>query len=835
MFFDSLYDKNTNRFGPNIAGIELANQATSIIVAGLSEIENKQNGLSIIDQALDFLNKIIISSRKDEINWLQQHLFNNKDIPEEIIKNAEKFFEDFNSNQGTINYLEFITYFNTCLIGLEEYQQNLEYEQKRLEELKEIWNKLEKLDQTKRNKITKQAKRNLQENNKTVDDDSILAESFTIFVKQQLNQDKDNQKYWQNILNSSTIINKIATVLDDIFKKIWYSPEMKTEFANILQMGSPDELNEVGLAYLISTLAMESKSEIIKIIEEEINSNTDKEQEFIQSKSDKLIYLFLDKLGPLDEEEIIEDHAEEMLLTMLIKEIKQIQNDSEQTQLMMSKIFTKLKIKGKDVTTDQKINGSRSTIVGLTKEVLDILEPMLSALLNDPKREKKYGRKRSGKNAPTRRARVIGMLQELLKTGYQNPNSSLKIAASKKVTYEGIARLARRLLKQSNAIQVHFNSRSNILSELQANRTITQCIKYDQLANKFLNTMNLTKNYNKADISLFELGEAIISTDIQNKFNILAEQIIKEISSSPHLKSSELKFSNKAIKKDKQLRDEKNFTSTEFFLEGETQKRLIQWQEMTKQLSKKAEKNSKEGEAARKTLESLKKSFKISTSVKSYDKYNNSKGFTGGSLGGSLEHQIENIQQMFKIGGITEFDVDWLLFSIYNAGEELVGKPYKKDLEDFLSIFAVSMMFEDIGEQATYIKQQAEQMDKITPQFLHLYLLNGIYFPSSYILQLTYDNLMKIYNKVMLTTNQLSSGSTVSIQNNITHADLVGTNTIINEQGEKETTSRIYTTSPQDWYDTFTKNKDKVNLQVHFLAGFLDILAALEQFSFGPN
>ena len=110
MFFDSLYDKNTNRFGPNIAGIELANQATSIIVAGLSEIKNKQNGLSIIDQALDFLNKIIISSRKDEINWLQQHLFNNKDIPEEIIKNAEKFFEDFNSNQGTINYLEFITY-----------------------------------------------------------------------------------------------------------------------------------------------------------------------------------------------------------------------------------------------------------------------------------------------------------------------------------------------------------------------------------------------------------------------------------------------------------------------------------------------------------------------------------------------------------------------------------------------------------------------------------------------------------------------------------------------------------------------------------------------------
>ena len=182
---------------------------------------------------------------------------------------------------------------------------------------------------------------------------------------------------------------------------------------------------------------------------------------------------------------------------------------------------------------------------------------------------------------------------------------------------------------------------------------------------------------------------------------------------------------------------------------------------------------------------------------------------------------------MFEIGGITDIDKNWLLFSIYNSGENLVGAKYEKDLEHFLSIFAVSLMFDDAGEQATYIKQQSDNIkQEITPHFLHLYLLNGTYFPASYILQLTYDNLLRIYSKMDNYADKiLSTGSTVDIENHLTHADIQGTRSI--------NTGRIYTLYPKDWINTFSVNHNKVKLNIHFLAGFLDIIAELEDFKFG--
>ncbi len=151
-------------------------------------------------------------------------------------------------------------------------------------------------------------------------------------------------------------------------------------------------------------------------------------------------------------------------------------------------------------------------------------------------------------------------------------------------------------------------------------------------------------------------------------------------------------------------------------------------------MQEESNKEGEEGRAASLALEQLKNSFRISTSVKSYDKYNNKTGFHGGSLGGTVEHQIENIQHMFQLGGITIQDVDWLIFAVYNSGPHLLGSSIKKDLEHFFSILAVSLMFDDAGEQATYIKNQAENLSDIKPNYLHLFLLNGTYFPLSYIL-----------------------------------------------------------------------------------------------------
>ena len=93
-FFDSLYTKQDNHFGPNIAGEEIAEQVNNIIQSGLQNLnkKNDKDGKTIITQSLDFLQKLIQSSQKDEMNWLKQHIFNNKEIPDQLREKISAFF-----------------------------------------------------------------------------------------------------------------------------------------------------------------------------------------------------------------------------------------------------------------------------------------------------------------------------------------------------------------------------------------------------------------------------------------------------------------------------------------------------------------------------------------------------------------------------------------------------------------------------------------------------------------------------------------------------------------------------------------------------------------------
>jgi len=89
--------------------------------------------------------------------------------------------------------------------------------------------------------------------------------------------------------------------------------------------------------------------------------------------------------------------------------------------------------------------------------------------------------------------------------------------------------------------------------------------------------------------------------------------------------------------------------------------------------------------------------FSNSVSVKDYSLYNNSLGFHGGSLGSHTapEKVIDNITEMYELGGISKVDAEELLFAVINCGDAMIGNHLRTSLETYLLGGAALIMFDD--------------------------------------------------------------------------------------------------------------------------------------------
>lgn len=151
----------------------------------------------------------------------------------------------------------------------------------------------------------------------------------------------------------------------------------------------------------------------------------------------------------------------------------------------------------------------------------------------------------------------------------------------------------------------------------------------------------------------------------------------------------------------------------------------------------------------------LLKCFLIEDSTKNYTSLYVGTGkdrktdFTGGSLGANITDQINKIAALQDGGLITESDAQWLITAAINCGPGLIGAHLKKSLQNYLSAFAVILLFDDQQNIANEITQKMiEDIPKSQSSVtrLHLFSLDGGYYPLSLVLQLTYDKLNKIYH-----------------------------------------------------------------------------------------
>jgi len=102
---------------------------------------------------------------------------------------------------------------------------------------------------------------------------------------------------------------------------------------------------------------------------------------------------------------------------------------------------------------------------------------------------------------------------------------------------------------------------------------------------------------------------------------------------------------------------------------------------------------------------------------------------------------------MVQAGGIDmQFDVENMFIAMINCGKLMIGSTLKPTLVNYLSAFMGMLMFNDASLFAEDVKNwlNNEKMLVGSVQDLHLYQLNGIVVPSSYILQKTYDAMSKL-------------------------------------------------------------------------------------------
>lgn len=217
------------------------------------------------------------------------------------------------------------------------------------------------------------------------------------------------------------------------------------------------------------------------------------------------------------------------------------------------------------------------------------------------------------------------------------------------------------------------------------------------------------------------------------------------------------------------------------------------------------------------SLQELSDFISQSISVKDYNVYVDSVGFQAGSLGADSEKVIDNIINMYELGGITDIDKNLLMFAVYNCASSTVGGPaLKEDLATFLLGGAALMTFDQGFVLLPNFIEKNFGKDFHTTKML-VYNLQGQFIPASYVLDTVYHNLFNLYQKIESTINDSSKNPSnqIHITNTISNNDIPS----YEEKGFKLAQSR--------WNYVRKTATENIQIKMTFMGGLLDIFHQL--------
>lgn len=776
-FFNSLYNATSNINSANKkSGADLAQEVAGSLSKGkIFNPKNKdEEGLKIIQSILDFLQRTIEYERNQELIFFHQKL---SEMPKELQVEFKPFFE---SKEDKFDYIKFIELINILETGRDGYKKLLTYEKERLTEINKAINNFLSLSKEEQ-KVTKNIKNEAGEIIDTQQIDQGFYSNFRNYLY------KHNNK----INNTYTFSNNIQRFIIDAVTDLWNSPEWNDILQEYIGNRIGQRLDAKNITQYLTITLMNQVMPKIKLM------ILDKD---FQDKSFKNI-VTKSTLTPIIKNAVIDT----------LKSIPSSINSEESASDFFDKIIKGIEdMQEGNLSNDEKrflkvVDPVYTTTNNKKEKILHLADELKNTIITDLKINKG---KTVGKNASDE-AIINAFLRE-----YPPENFDITIASPE----EKVEILNKYANNSRPFLNFRIAGKDNVISEAFAIGNI------HKVAKDVLNQIHLASGYQKADvfgIENQELGQIIMTLN-ESGLNNLASQMAKDVSNSffqaIEIQPQPLSNETKNFIEQK-YRQAHGFGATEFSIGAETKRRVVNLQKLCNEEKKRLEDNGVTADLIDKILKDIKNTVRISTTVKGYNKYNNQQGFHGGSLGGSVETQLKNIYKMYEYGGVDLPDINWMTFAVYNSGNNMIGSENKTPIEHILSAVAGMLLFDDAGEQALYIKSQIEGKQFIPPggsRFLHLYYLNDFYFPSSYILQLTYNGLVEAYNMVQEfsfyqnadtgNTSGNIKGATVTIENNVIEP------------------SSSYNLG---WGDFFEGNKDGVSINIVFLAGLLDIIKIL--------
>lgn len=319
-----------------------------------------------------------------------------------------------------------------------------------------------------------------------------------------------------------------------------------------------------------------------------------------------------------------------------------------------------------------------------------------------------------------------------------------------------------------------------------------------------------TLSENPGDIGMFQKFSAI-ATDFQTKFANAIQNDMKQVRA-------------------KRKYTDYDFMAQQFFTTQEEKiKALKQVEKTYGELKKQIQQKVRNREIQQKRLDRLEKTRQYflraiqntiyeSSTMKTFRTYQNDIGFIGGDLGSTITSQINSFQQLFEAAGVhvPEELWTWLTSAIINCSSlSVVGEEHKDFIENYLGSLAVFSLFNEGGAELQLLKEQLKtKIKNPTNTIMHLYKMNGIYYPGSFVLKQVLKNLIPFMDVIN------------NVNEKITNKNVM----IYNPVSEKIVPNRSYSENKNDtnpWQTVSEKVSHGVKIKVLFLAGLLDIVQEL--------
>lgn len=241
----------------------------------------------------------------------------------------------------------------------------------------------------------------------------------------------------------------------------------------------------------------------------------------------------------------------------------------------------------------------------------------------------------------------------------------------------------------------------------------------------------------------------------------------------------------------------------------EAQNQLTELDDSKTEEKQKLEKQIK---AQKAFLDSVKDSLYISSTTKTFNNYRNNIGFVGGSIGSGIVNQIENLNTLFTQAGmpLTDEEVDWLIFAAINCSPfSVVGLSQVGPVEQILGALSVFALFDEGGAELNILEKIKNGQKDNNSKIMHLYVMNGIYYPGSFVLQQALNNIQIILGEIEAVAGDTTFRNGIKITSN------VSLDTLPNKDG---------LTDHNPWKTVSDSAIQATNLHVTFLAGLLSVI-----------